>query len=64
MQRNPIRTILPAESARAGASGKATVAFSKTMYHPANFAPAADPLDTRAILVTGDDGAESLLPCR
>jgi poly-gamma-glutamate capsule biosynthesis protein CapA/YwtB (metallophosphatase superfamily) len=63
MQRNPIRTILPAESAQAGASGKATVAFSKTMYHPANFAPATEPLDTRAILTTGEDGVESLLPC-
>jgi poly-gamma-glutamate synthesis protein (capsule biosynthesis protein) len=64
MQRSPTRSILPAESAKAGASGRATVEFSKTMYHAANFAPASEALDTRAVSVTGDDGVDTLLPCK
>lgn len=64
MQRTPTRSLLPAESARAGASGKKTVEFSRIMYHAGNFAPAEDAVDTRAVLTTDEAGVESLLPCK
>ena len=64
MQRNPIRTVLPAGSPAAGASGRATVAFSKTMYHPANIAPLDGPIETRSVAFSLDDGTKILQPCK
>lgn len=54
MQKTPIRTALPAESAAAGASGKATVSFTQTMYHAQNMTKADAPtVETAATLVNG-----------
>lgn len=54
MQKTPIRTALPAESAAAGASGKATVSFAQSMYHAQNMTKADAPIvETAASLVNG-----------
>lgn len=62
MRRNPARTILPAESQAAGASGTATIAFEERMYHAANRLPSDAPLVTAQRLVD-TNGKKSLEAC-
>ncbi len=62
MRRNPARTILPAESQAAGASGASTIAFTERMYHPANHLTPEAPLVT-AQKVVDSGGQKSLQAC-
>jgi len=61
MRRNPARTILPADSDAAGASGRATVAFEERMYHAANRLETSAPLVTaqRVVDVAGKKSLEA-----